>query len=144
MNATKTARQQAADKIQGTIHGDYVEYYDDNMRVMYRNPVEDLDYLAELMDSDDEAIRADAYSHWCAGTESEELAKYSVQTDGFLCDDFWAANLDEAIEYAFTGEGLGKIVDEASLHAKFAKYVADGGWCVIERDGEEILKIGSN
>ena len=70
---TKTTREQAAEAINGTIDGDYVTYYDDNMSRMYRNPVEDLDYLAELLDSDDESIAADAYSHWCAGTDSEEI-----------------------------------------------------------------------
>lgn len=69
----KTNRQEAADYINGTIHGQYVEYYDDSTSRMYRNPVTDLDYLAELIDSDDESIRADAYSHWCAGTTSEEI-----------------------------------------------------------------------
>ena len=71
------------------------------------------------------------------------MAMYSVQTDGFLCDDIEADTLDEAIEYAFSGEGLGKITDLASLEEKFPKYVDDGGYCRIECDGEEVLVIGT-
>ncbi len=56
--------------------------------------------------------------------ESEEVHIYSVQTDGFSSDDIEAADLDGAIEYAFSGEGL------------------DGGYCRIECDGEEVLVIG--
>lgn len=66
---------------------------------------------------------------------------YSVQTDGFSTDDFQAASIDAAIKEAFTGEGLGRIVDEASLEKKFAKYVADGGWCRIECNGETVVEI---
>ena len=68
--------------------------------------------------------------------------KYVVTTDGFQTDEFQAASLDAAIEYAFDGEGLGKIVDLESLERKFEKYVRDGGWCWIERDGERVVEIG--
>ena len=68
---------------------------------------------------------------------------YSVQTDGFFCDEIQAENINEAIEYAFDGEGLGKITDIDSLERKFAKYVDDGGYCKIECDGEEVLVIGT-
>jgi hypothetical protein len=70
------------------------------------------------------------------------MTKYTVQTDGFLADELEAQTLDAAIAEAFDGEGLGRIVDEGSLYAKFEKYVADGGWCRIECDGEEVLSIG--
>ena len=70
------------------------------------------------------------------------MAKYTVRTDGFLCDDFECDSLDEAIAYAFDGEGLGKITDEESLRRKFQKYVADGGWCWVEEDGECVIEIG--
>lgn len=70
------------------------------------------------------------------------MTTYTVRTDGFLCDDFEADNINEAIAEAFAGEGLGKIVDEASLYAKFEKYVADGGWCWIEEDGVRVVEIG--
>lgn len=71
------------------------------------------------------------------------MSVYTVQTDGFLCDEIEAENINEAIEYAFSGEGLGKIVDVHSLQRKFAKYVLDGGYCKIECDGEEVLVIGT-
>ena len=69
------------------------------------------------------------------------MTSYTITTDGFQheCE---AASLDAAIAEAFCGEGLGKIVDEASLKNKFAKYVDDGGWCLIEADGEPVVEIG--
>ena len=70
------------------------------------------------------------------------MSKYTVRTDAFLCDDFDADSLNEAIEYAFDGEGLGKITDQKSLESKFTKYVEDGGWCWIECDGERVIEIG--
>jgi hypothetical protein len=66
---------------------------------------------------------------------------YVIKTDGFEyeCD---AKSLDAAIAEAFNGEGLGKIVDVASLEKKFAKYVDEGGWCLIEEDGKRVVEIG--
>ena len=66
---------------------------------------------------------------------------YEIQTDAFSCE-VEAGNLDEAIEAGFDGEGLGKITDEAALHRRFRRYVADGGWCLIECDGERLVEIG--
>lgn len=73
-------RAQAADHINGTIDGDYVYYHDDGTGEDYRSDVESLDYLVELLNSDDEAIASDAYSHWCAATDSE-LVRYVRQHD---------------------------------------------------------------
>jgi len=70
------------------------------------------------------------------------MGRYTVQTDGFLADNLDATNLDDAIAEAFDGEGLGAIVDLASLEDKFARYVADGGWCRIKEDGVVIVSIG--
>ena len=72
---------------------------------------------------------------------NEDVKTYSVQTDSFLYDDFEAESLDAAIAEAFCGEIAG-IVDEDTLRRKFARYVADGGWCAIECDDEEVLVIG--
>jgi len=72
----------------------------------------------------------------------ENIMNYVIRTDGFLWEDT-AETLDEAITNAFDGEGLGKIIDRASLEAKFAKYISDGGWCWIEEDGVRVLEIGS-
>ncbi len=69
------------------------------------------------------------------------MALYQVATDGFDVE-IEAENLNDAIADAFDGEGLGKITDEASLRQKFQRYVADGGWCWIEKDGVRVLEIG--
>ena len=69
------------------------------------------------------------------------MATYTVKTDAFMHDDFEADSLDEAIEEAFAGEGLG-IRDYATLLRKFPRYVADGGWCWIECDDEMVVEIG--
>lgn len=64
------ARIQAAiERIQGSITDDgaSVIYYDDNTQLHYLSPIEDLDDLADLMESDDADISGDAYGHWCAG-----------------------------------------------------------------------------
>ena len=70
------------------------------------------------------------------------MSKYVVHTDGFTADDIEAACLNDAIAEAFEGEGLGKIVDEASLHRLFQRYVNDGGFCRIDEDGVEVVTIG--
>ncbi len=70
-----------------------------------------------------------------------KTSTYVVKTDGFEVE-IDATSIDEAIEEAFEGEGLGKITDQPSLEQKFAKYVADGGWCWIEENGERVLTIG--
>ena len=71
----------------------------------------------------------------------DNMPTYVIKTDGFEYE-CKAESLDAAIAEAFDGEGLGKIVDEASLEKKFAKYVDEGGWCWIEEDGERVLEIG--
>lgn len=71
------------------------------------------------------------------------MSIFTVQTDAFCTDEFEAENLDAAIAESFEGEGLGKITDLASLHRKFARYIADGGWCRIEQDGETVVEIGN-
>lgn len=72
---------------------------------------------------------------------TEQVQIYDIRTDAFLCTDIVATDLDDAIEQAFTGEGLG-ITDIASLERKFAKYVDDGGWCWIDCDGKRVVEIG--
>jgi len=73
-------KQDALNRINGTIVKNSVVYYDDAMAEYYVGPASDIDDLVELMNSDDEDIARDAYSHWCAGTshgdgyETEEEA----------------------------------------------------------------------
>jgi len=54
-------------RIDGSIFGGSILYYDDSMSLYYIGPVADLGELIDLMESDDEDLRRDAYSHWCAG-----------------------------------------------------------------------------
>ena len=70
------------------------------------------------------------------------MNSYTVTTDGFQYETE-ADTLDAAIAEAFEGEGLCKIVDRDSLDQKFAKYVADGGWCWIEENGIRVIEIGA-
>lgn len=55
-------------RIDGRIIAGSVVHYDDSMHLYYVGPVEDLEYLAALMEDADEDVARDAYSHWCAGT----------------------------------------------------------------------------
>jgi len=71
-----TTRDEALALISGTIDGDDVIYYDDATGHYWRSDADDLDDLAALMDDDDADIRRDAYSHWCAGTSSDDLGTY--------------------------------------------------------------------
>jgi hypothetical protein len=65
----------AIELINGSIHNDgaSVVYYDDNTQKNYIAPTEDLGDLVLLMESDDEDIARDAYSHWCAATSHPEF-----------------------------------------------------------------------
>jgi hypothetical protein len=63
---------EALSRINGSIVNNSVIYYDDSTQRWYVGPVADLDYLAQLINDDDEAVSNDAYSHWCAGTSHDE------------------------------------------------------------------------
>jgi hypothetical protein len=64
----KATTEEALERIQGSVIGESMIYYDDSMQRYYVGPASDLDYLRDLMADDDEEVRSDAYSHWCAGT----------------------------------------------------------------------------
>jgi hypothetical protein len=49
--------------------GEYA-HYDDGTRKWHIVDADDLESLCDYLDSEDADIRADAYSHWCAGTAS--------------------------------------------------------------------------
>ena len=69
---TETNYSEALSRINGSIVNNSVIYYDDSTHRWYVGPASDLDYLVEVMSSDDEAVSEDAYSHWCAGTSHAE------------------------------------------------------------------------
>jgi hypothetical protein len=48
-------------------------YEDDGMRRWYVVSASDLADLVDYLDSDDDAIASDAYSHWCAGSVAQEM-----------------------------------------------------------------------
>jgi hypothetical protein len=48
-------------------------YYDDAMGRYYIVDAVDVDGLVDYMDSDDDEIARDAYSHWCAGTSAVKM-----------------------------------------------------------------------
>lgn len=70
------------------------------------------------------------------------MKTYTITTDA-LQTEIEAKNLNAAIKEAFDGEIKG-VTHLRSLKAKFKKYVADGGWCFIEVDGERVVEIGSD
>ena len=64
----------AIERINGSLteDGESVIYYDDNTQKHYLSPVEDIGDLVSFMNSEDEDVARDAYSHWCAGTSHPE------------------------------------------------------------------------
>ena len=49
-------------------------HFDDGTRRWYLVRAIDLEsFASDYLGSDDEAIRSDAYSHWCAATMAEEM-----------------------------------------------------------------------
>jgi hypothetical protein len=55
--------------------GDYA-YFDDGMRRWYVVDEDDLlSYVSGYLESTDEDVRNDAYSHWCASTMADEMAE---------------------------------------------------------------------
>lgn len=117
-----TTREEAAESIHATIGGDYVYYHDDATGDDYQNDVEDLDLLAQYLDSEDPAIRFDAYSHWCAAT-SGEVVRHMRQWE---IDD---------LEFRQCPEDGGQIVD--------VTYAIDEQWLYRHThdrsDGEEYI-----
>ncbi len=110
-----TTRQEAAESINGTIEGEFVVYFNDATQASYRNPVSDLDYLAELRDSDDADIRRDAYSHWCSGTSGEEIVTTicgkTIKHDASGQGHSWKAIGREDIPSRIIEEIEGEIID---------------------------------
>ena len=68
------------------------------------------------------------------------MNSYTVTTDGFQYETD-AESVDEAIAEAFSGEGLGPIVDEESLSRLFGPLTQDGGWCWIEEDDVRVVEL---
>lgn len=68
------------------------------------------------------------------------MANYTIKTDDFECDDIEAENIDDAIDQCDFGATVN---DADALRRLFErKYVADGGWCWIEQDGEKVFEVG--
>lgn len=66
--------QRAADHIDATELSDGVwAHRDDGMGRWYVVTAAELAKLCEYLDSDDESVANDAYSHWCAGTSATEM-----------------------------------------------------------------------
>lgn len=69
-----TTIQRAAQHIDATdlVDGRWAHYADETSR-WHVVSAEALGELCEYLDSDDPQVSGDAYSHWCAGTNSEEM-----------------------------------------------------------------------
>jgi len=71
---TITAIERAANHINATELSDgRYAYYADETSSYHVVDADDLGELCDYLDDDDESISRDAYSHWCAGTTSEEM-----------------------------------------------------------------------
>lgn len=70
------ALKRAADHIDATElpDGRWAHYADETSR-WYVVTADELAELAEYLDSDDEQVSRDAYSHWCAGTSGKEMPR---------------------------------------------------------------------
>jgi hypothetical protein len=122
----------------------HVIYYDFGAGQHYLAPIEDLDYLVELMNDEDETVSRDAYSHWCAGTshpKCDEVGRliktYYIYTDAGS-EEIEAASLEEAL--ADWGEAP-KWVKDARTFEKWLEKV--GGFGAIQEDGVEIARVDS-
>ena len=73
-HAARVAR--AASRIDATelADGRWAHYADETSR-WYVVTADELEELCDYLDSDDEQVSGDAYSHWCAGTSAQEMPK---------------------------------------------------------------------
>lgn len=80
--------QDSADLIGATkaVDGDGYLYHAAETSDWWRCSSADLEELAELMDSEDEDIRRDAYSHWCAGGPGELIGNDAAARAAGLID----------------------------------------------------------
>ena len=66
--------QRAAERLDATdLGGGEWAYYASETSAYYIIDEDDLGALCDYMDSDDEQISGDAYSHWCAGYAGREM-----------------------------------------------------------------------
>lgn len=124
----RISEEEALERIDGEIVGDSVIHYDCGTQRWYRCDRSDLTALRELMGSSDEDEAADAYSHWCSGTTSDEyrreeearaaavgeLLTYHVETDAGS-DSEEAPTLEAAYEQARAKITDAEIEDGATL-----------------------------
>lgn len=69
-----TNLERAAEHIDATDLGNGTwAHYAEETSSWYVVTAEELEELCDYLDSDDETIRRDAYSHWCAGTNAKEM-----------------------------------------------------------------------
>jgi hypothetical protein len=127
-----------------TEDGQSVIYYDFSECSYYVAPIEDLDYLVELMNDEDPDVSRDAYSHWCSGTSHPEcdergrlLKKYYIWTDA-ESEEIKAASIEEAL--AEWGEAPEWVRDGRSFERWLNKV---GGFGAIQEDGVEIARVDS-
>lgn len=74
--ANSARLNRAIDRVSATDLGDdQWAYWADETSRYYVVDSDDLESLCDYLDSDDEKIASDAYSHWCAGTMAEEKPK---------------------------------------------------------------------
>lgn len=68
--------QRASDRINATDLGDGMwAYWADEVDRYCVVDADDLEELCDYLDADDEQVRDDAFSHWCAGTLADEMPR---------------------------------------------------------------------
>lgn len=73
-----------------SIGNDYYVYYATETSEWWRVSGDELSELSDLMHDDDEYIRADAYSHWCAGSPGQVVIHTGGILDGMTVDEVMA------------------------------------------------------
>lgn len=91
-------------------------YRDDGMGADYAVSADDLAYYIDCLDSDDESVRADAYSHWCAGTQAERLISVGDRVDGGKPG---TENDDTGVVRAINGD-MAMVAWDGSMHTTLA------------------------
>lgn len=90
-------------------------HYDNETSTWWIVTADELAELTIYLDSDDETVSSDAYSHWCAGGTGSEMPKgwtpdtdttiYEFSANGMVFGNYTGDTLDEAKEAFATDAG---------------------------------------
>lgn len=88
-------------------------YYADETSAYYRVTEDEIEELGDMLVNPDPQISGDAYSHWCAGTETrEEVRCQCGEWSGEACD--WSGAEDDTVVVEFMPASLRAAHTEAN------------------------------